>query len=990
MKLFFFFQTILFCFHGIILASPAKPIILEEDQKEYALGFNVEVLQEANIPSGRTLLFQEVSSPYYDSLFYLNSHPFINFKRKGENHWIRFKVKNAAHDSSVQWVLETNQWYSEVEMFMVYSDNTVVRKKANTVEQELDDAHVLLRLDLPPEQEVVVYLLMSGDKHYLTIWEEGAFLQYARLRDMLYSAFLGIFIIMALYNLILFYTIRDVSYLYYSLYCVGFILFQIIMTGYGFQFVWPNHSWVNQQWLSVLSFTTFFGISAARSFLNIRQFYLGLDRFIQFLLIISGGFFLGAVLNFSFISFPVVLGTSALTAVALFIAALLVWRKGFGPARYYLLGWTFLLVSIIIYYLSVVDLIPFTLFTSHVVKICSVIEIVLLSLGLADRINVSKKEERKAQEEVIKALQENDKLKDAANQALEEKARELELAYNALLESQDESAKLQELDQIKTRFFANISHEFRTPLTLILGHVEHFLKEKKTDEKSRKEYEIMHRNARRLLQLINQLLDLAKLEAGELQLKAEQMDVNAFLQAYVSSFSSLAENKGIQLRYSSEGSLPEAFVDKDKLEKIIGNLLSNAFKFTPVGGSILVRLGKAEELEEGRKESVGYFKIVVKDTGIGIKKEKLERIFDRFFQEDSSFTRSYSGSGIGLALVKELVKALCGQVYVQSEHGQGACFTVLLPLGKAHLKEGEIVNNTGPIEMHSGGYLVENPLKVEKNNSVSSPQVSETKEPPLLLIVEDNVDVRSFITTIFAADYAILAAENGEQGLKLALEHVPDIIISDLMMPGMDGFELCKKIKTTSCTSHIPVILLTARANSQCKIEGLGTGADDYMIKPFKPHELQLRVQNLIEGRRRLRRLFSKDLLVKPKDITVNSLDEQFLNKLTLVLEKNYDNSSFSVESLATELNMSRSQLHRKLTALVNQSASEYVRKFRLQRAGQLISSHHGNVADIAYKVGFNNLSYFSKCFRELYGITPSEYAESKRRSVEVLSQVPN
>lgn len=520
-----------------------------------------------------------------------------------------------------------------------------------------------------------------------------------------------------------------------------------------------------------------------------------------------------------------------------------------------------------------------------------------------------------------------------------------------------EAEKLREMDEVKSRFFANISHEFRTPLTLIQGPLKQLLSDE-FQGPPKKLYRMMLRNSHRLLQLINQLLDLSKLESGRMKLEVSQTDVTKLLSGIVLSFTSLAERKKITLTFDVRDESVTGYVDRDKIEKILGNLLSNAFKFTPEGGKITV---------SAKKTAHDSMTITISDTGPSIPPDRLERIFDRFYQVDDSVTRRREGTGIGLALAKELVELHYGEIQVDSEVGKGTTFTVRLPLGKEHLKPEEIVKEPP-----------EEPVAVEVEVAPQREQIPSTKKSaPVVLIVEDNTDVRSYIRSYLDRDYRNIEANDGKEGLKKAISKMPDLIVSDIMMPGMDGVELCKRVKTDERTSHIPVILLTAKADIESRIEGLEMGADDYITKPFDARELQVRVKNLIEQRRVLREKFGRKAVLEPKEIAITSIDEKFLQRAMDTIEVNISNPSFNVEELRKKLYLSRMQLYRKIHALTNQSPSTFIRTIRIRCAAKLLDQRFGNVTEVAYEVGFNNLSYFAKCFREIYGVSPSKYPQS-------------
>ena len=530
----------------------------------------------------------------------------------------------------------------------------------------------------------------------------------------------------------------------------------------------------------------------------------------------------------------------------------------------------------------------------------------------------------------------------------------------------EKALRLKELDQLKTRFFTNISHEFRTPLTLIKGPVEKEM-EQTNSKSSHKRMKMVMRNVNRLMYLIKQLLDLSALEAKQMKLRASETDLVAFAQGITMGFASWAERKNISLKiYSTVKQLNVCF-DRDMMEKILNNLLSNAIKFTNDGGKVEVTIEKCDHTTSAQ--------ITLKDNGMGIPEEKLRNIFDRFYQVDASNTREHEGTGIGLALVKELVELHGGKIYVESRIGHGSTFTITFPLGMDHLQPEQIMASvTESRRVHSSSveefdYIHD--IGPETNEEGTH---SDAKKKPLILIVEDHSDFRLFIRDILAEDYRILEAKNGQKGWEKAFDHIPDLIISDVMMPRMTGYELCEKLKNDERTCHIPIILLTAKAALADKMVGLNTGADDYLSKPFDSTELLSRVQNLITQRRNLQTYYQQRILLKTHGMTVTSADETFLQKALEIVELNLENEHFSVEELAKEVNMSRSQLHRKISALTGKSASHFIRSIRLQYAGELLQADAGNITEIAYKVGFSSQSYFTKCFIEQFECSPTEF----------------
>jgi len=520
-----------------------------------------------------------------------------------------------------------------------------------------------------------------------------------------------------------------------------------------------------------------------------------------------------------------------------------------------------------------------------------------------------------------------------------------------LLVEQANTEQLETLDKAKSRFFANISHEFRTPLTLIKGPIEQ-LEQNPDKALGIDNIKMIRRNANRVLNMVNQLLDLSKIDEGSLKLAPTEGDIYKCLRAATSSFNSHAAQRNIDYRVQIPQTVLWASFDRNKVENIVYNLLSNAFKFTDENSKISFSV-----LYNGSR-----LQIQVSDSGKGIPQEKLPFIFDRFYQVDSSTTKEKEGSGIGLSLSKNLIELMGGTINVSSKLNRGTFFTVLLPLEEIRTGRQRARDFVPQIEKSA----FKKPFTILK---------TDKRDVPSILLVEDNKDMRHFIMEQLIKFYKIKEAIDGKSGLKAAIADPPDLVITDLMMPKMDGIELCKELKTDVNTSHIPVIMLTAKAGMDNKIEGLETGADDYLTKPFDVNELLVRIKNLIEQRQKLRELYSnKEVQIDPKKVTLTSIDQKFLEQVLELLESKFSDSDFGVPQMQEALGMSKTQLHRKLKALTNEAPGELLRNFRLKRAAQLLSQKADTVTQIAYLVGFNNLSYFAKCFKELYGTAPSAY----------------
>jgi signal transduction histidine kinase/DNA-binding response OmpR family regulator len=554
--------------------------------------------------------------------------------------------------------------------------------------------------------------------------------------------------------------------------------------------------------------------------------------------------------------------------------------------------------------------------------------------------------------------------KKARNILLQEQNRRIELQKQAIEEKNailaEQSEKLKEIDEIKSRFFTHISHEFRTPLTLISAPVNSILEKNKYPE-IEENLRIIEKNAHRLLTLINQLLDLAKIEQQNIGLDLIQSDIILFIRNLFYSFSSYAKEKQIHLVFQGGTEMHVPF-DKDKIEKIIVNLVSNAIKFTQENGTVSIDVAHNHD----------NIQIHVADTGIGIPPEHIERVFDLFYMAEHTSTSDYKGTGVGLALVKELVELHQGSIQVESLANNGTVFTITLPTTypqyEERIKKQELTDAIFDYQM----------VKPEKTKTRTTLPSDKTKKN--ILIVEDNPDMQSFLQKELHEQYNVFQAFNGKDGFEMAIDEDFQLIISDVMMPIMDGFEMVQQIKSNIDTSHIPIILLTSKASDDSIVEGLQTRADDYVTKPFNIKLLCARIESLIANREALAKKFSNNM-GNIQAVVTNSLDEKLLTQAVRVVEENIMDSEFTAEKFAEQMNMSRAGLHRKLKALTNQSATEFVRVVKLKKAADFLKAYAGNISEAAYACGFNTPSYFTRCFKEYYGISPSEYMESFKKT---------
>lgn len=527
---------------------------------------------------------------------------------------------------------------------------------------------------------------------------------------------------------------------------------------------------------------------------------------------------------------------------------------------------------------------------------------------------------------------------------------------------QKTTKKLQALDKVRSTFFTNISHEFRTPLTMISGPLQSQLQKEDLKAEEQATFEMMYRNTTRLLALVDQLLDISKIEAGRLPLKIAKNNILAFIGMLADGFTFIAAQKQITYTVQQHVSEVDAYFDADVLEKIVVNLLSNAIKYTPKKGAIICKATV-------QKEELHF---TIKNTGKTLSKKDITHIFERFYQ----INEDAQGVGIGLALVKELVVLHKGFIKVESTPNEWTTFKVVLPINKNSFTKDEFapLDASQKVEQKTNTYQ-----SVIDEKIINT--IDKEAETPVLLIVDDNADIRTYVSSLFKNNYKVLAAKNGQEGINIAIKQVPNIIISDIMMPVRNGIYLCNQLKNDERTSHIPIILLTAKAGEENEIEGIKTGADDYVTKPFSEQLLKIRVEKLIENRKKLQLRYSRKVVLKPKDIAITSVDEQFLERLQKILDHKLTDASFTIQDFCQTIGMSRMQLHRKLKALTGLSTSAFIRSERLKLAAQLLKTAKINISEVCYTVGFNDHAYFSKCFKKQYDCTPTEYVQTSQNA---------
>ncbi len=522
------------------------------------------------------------------------------------------------------------------------------------------------------------------------------------------------------------------------------------------------------------------------------------------------------------------------------------------------------------------------------------------------------------------------------------------------------SSQLEEATHAKLVFFTNVSHDFRTPLTLVADPVEQLLADETLNSKQHSLLKVAHKNVSILLRLVNQILDFRKYENGKLELYLSTIDLGEQLKEWSHGFQTLAYKKHVHFNLNIERDTDFVMeMDAEKMERIYFNLLSNAFKYTQENGVITVTLSVVQG-DKGR-----FVRMIVSDTGKGISAEHIQRIFERFYKIDIHHS---SGSGIGLALVKAFVELHGGTITVDSMVGKGTVFTVEIPMRKPEGKETELQSET---------YITPQTI-LEELSDVEGESIELDENNESILIIDDNKDIREYIKTQFGDKYMVLEAENGNAGLRKAMKYVPSVILCDVLMPEMDGFECCRRIKAEIQTSHIPVILLTACALDEQRMEGFECGADSYIAKPFNSQLLLSRIQNLIANRQRLKQLFGDNRMLSKEQF--NEVEKDFVERFQTLVEKELGNSDLSVEDLGGQLGMSRVQLYRKIKALTNYTPIELLRIIRLKKAASLLASTDKSISEITYEVGFTSPSYFTKCYKEYFGESPSDFLKRKHK----------
>ncbi len=918
--------------------------LLEEGKTDYRLNWYTQVL--ADTLPGYSI--QEIIQPSLQEKF----QPYLEYTSPIKNYqyyWGKIQVENRLTDADqyAEWVLSFNGTWSSLDIFTERKDGTWQKEENGTFTPDQMKKFAptargnLTKLVLPPQEVVTIYFRGISERaaiypsFYTRLKHIETFYDDLLKKKVGNAVFMGFLLMMFFYNLILYFFGRDRSFIFYSGYLIMVVIYaanasEDLADWFGGD-LFPNHPIYMGFMKLSLYLAMMCYLAFIRSFLDLEQllpkwdFVFKIVIYLGFPLILLDVIIL-LLTNFSYAVEDRITVPYIVLMIVVCCSLLYPLFKTKDKKGYFVIGGiTAICIGAVLTVVSRVWVPPFSLFY---LKAGTIVEMLIFSLGLAYRQRQQKHAKQQA---------------------------DFELKESRLIQEkkQLEAERLQELNEFKARFYTNVTHEFRTPLTIIMGISENI-------KNHEQEKTLIQRNSQNLLRLINQLLDLSKLESGTLTLKMVHQDLIIYLQYLTESFYSAATKKNIRLLFHSEEKVVIMDYDEGKIQQIVYNLLSNALKFTPKNGQIIFHASKIEE--NGRP----FLKLKVKDSGIGISPENINHIFDRFYQIDHAANLQKGGAGIGLALTKELVELMGGRIEAQSQIGEGTEFILYLPIvATVEAKEAQKTLPLTPSNLD-----LKYPM-VPPNEAFDEAEEGLVTLPELL-IVEDNQDIITYIKTILEGNYKIYTAVNGAFGIEKALEIIPDIIISDVMMPEKSGYEVCETLKQDERTSHIPIILLTAKATQEDKVEGLKYGADAYLAKPFDKEELIIRLKKLVDIRKQLQFRYANG--VNSSQSSTPSVEDVFIQKLHELIHANLSDANFGVTQLATVSYLSQMQLYRKLKALTGKTPSQFIRSYRLQKGLELLQKGELIVSEIAYEVGFTDPSYFSRVFQKEFGKSPSAF----------------
>ena len=899
-------------------------------------GNSIKVLEEIELlkENKQPLSFQDVKSKSFFKYPTWKDQISAN-----EVYWGRVEIENLRSTSTLamNWVIEFPITLTDVTVYTINKNGAGQKGRTGQFVpiKERTFAPIikanLFQLNIPLAEKTTIYFKAKCTRKNaiprfdLKLYSSNYFSEQLKNKRLRQGLFIGFMLMMLTYNLFLyFFNAKDKTYLYYSIYIFGIVLYSSYNSGVLADLTnsllfpnFPKYAYLGK----TSTYLVIFGyLYFLRFFLQLEQLLPKWNKILQILLWINLSAFIADVslmLSTDFnsdISDIVTVGNAIIFVLFLFTFCIALQKTKKKSSYFIIAGIILMGVGAAFTILARMKEIGYS---TVPFQIGTILEVLIFSLGLAYRRKGIEREKQQAQ---------------------------FDLERTKLLRAQEKlaSEKLKEVDKLKTKLYTNITHEFRTPLTIIKGNLEFI--EDYDHEKS-----IIKRNSDQMLRLINQMLDLSKMEADLLEVNFIQSDIVIFLQYITESFYSMASVKNIRLHFYSEEKELIMDFDKYKMEHVLYNLISNAVKFTSSGGKIIVHL-KKEMVDEKP-----MLQIKVKDNGSGIEESRLPFIFDRFQKSNTGLN---IGTGIGLAFVKELTQMLGGEISVKSEMEVGSEFKILLP----------IINNSKRIELP----ILEDTSAITKENQ--NELIEKDESLPILLLIEDNHDVANYVARLLHAQYNLHIAFDGQEGLEKAIQIIPDIILCDVIMPKMDGYQVTQQLKANTKTSHIPIILLTAKATQDDKNDGLLSGADAYLLKPFNKEELLIRLTNFIRQRKILIEKFQAGFFDETGNtLPVDSKEHQFVIKIKEKLLKEISDPNFGVEALAEFMYLNKNQFYRKVKAITGQTPTNFIRDIRLHEAQKLLKEADLNVSEIAYQVGFRDPNYFSRMFQKKYGKSPSK-----------------
>ncbi|MFH2130311.1 MAG: response regulator [bacterium] len=897
----------------------------------------------------------DLLKPEISSKFVSSDERILNLRFYPRPYWMRFRVVNEG-EGPVEFLLELDKHLFEYINLYTPKGNGFFMKRASLAtpldQREIEHRHFIFKLTARKGETTYFMFVNSWNRQTkdsvpLRIWSPDSFIGHTSGDGFFRGIVAGLFLFIFFYNIFIYISVRDPAYVYLSLVTLCQMTLEMSVSGLGFRYLWPNHPlFVTQALFQTTALVMGFNLLFYRSFIGISSYTPGLDRVLR----VMSWFFFGSALSYFFLPQPIrelmiglLFAMDHVYSLPILIPTIIALRNRDRSGLFALIGIIFYYLGLLKFGLTGSDIIPYG--PLHYLPIKGLSFLIIMTLGLAHKLNMMKKSMADMNVNLERrVIERTEKLKEA-------------------------NEKLKELDILKTRFFTNISHEFRTPLTLITAPIESLLSGDygKLPRRSVAVLASMKSNAERLLKLISDLLDFSKIEAGKMEVNMTPCDVSKLLSRCMDGVDSGAASQGIRIDYQDRTDGLRAVVDPDLIEKAVFNLLSNAMKFNRPEGEGLI----AVTLENDPSS----FTITIRDSGIGIPVDKLDSIFDRFNQVDASVSRRYEGTGIGLSLTREIVDLHHGTILVESEVGRGSVFTITLPLVSAADQPAENSISGDSADDHPAEILVATPPgKTDHGNQGTEISESETAT---ILIVEDNDDMRHYLTDILNNHYQTVSAPNGREAL-LQLENGKiDLVLSDLMMPEMDGYELTQAIRSDDAYDGLPIILLTAKSNVPDKIQGFRKGANDYIIKPFNPEEVLARIKSQLRFKLLRDKLLTANLNLQGKRKVLTDTSMVKIAVVKEFLEENYIEDT-SRDDLAAVAGMSPDHLGRMFKQYTGVKISDYINRKRVDDAARQLRETDLNIVDIAFSVGFGSLRSFNQVFRSMMGESPSSYRKNQ------------